>query len=331
MLLKEEQIFNYLNGFSDLEETQKIETMLSESEENRIEFEKIKRIHQLSLYENASYNPDVEAGWSKVSDHLFSAKEVNIASREESLGTFNMSLVFRIAAVLVMAVGISYFFFNKEETTSMQATYVTKDGEVKELTLADGTKVVMNENSEFKYSEHFEGNSRKVYLVGEAYFEVARNENKPFVIYSPSASTKVLGTSFNLSTTKNSASVNVFSGKVAFGNLTQSEQNVVLVKGQAAVFQNGKATKLTRLDSNALAWKTGNLKFEGTPISEVVPVLEEFYKVNIEFDKNISDCLITSTFEKQSLKQVLSVFEIIAQIKNSDDKGTIRLSGPGCQ
>ena len=284
MLLKEEQLFNYLNGFSDKEETNEIETIISESEESRIEFEKIKRIHELSLNDTKAYNPNVEVGWSKVSDHLFSAKEVNIASREEPVGTFNMNLVFRIAAVLVMAVGISYFFINKEETASMQASYVTKSGEVKELTLADGTKVVMNESSEFKYSEKFEGDSRKVYLLGEAFFEVARDEKKPFVIYSPSASTKVLGTSFNLNTSKNTASVEVFSGKVAFGNLAEPEKNIVLLKGQAAVFQNGKATKLASSNSNVLAWKTGNLKFEGTPISKVVPALEEFYKVNIEYD-----------------------------------------------
>lgn len=331
MLLKEEQIFNYLNGLSDQKETKKIEAVLSESEENRIEFEKIKRIHQLSLYENTSYNPNVEAGWAKVSDHLFAANEIKISKNDKAVNSFNFNLIFRIAAILVVAVGFSYFFLTKEKSDLLQTSYVTKDGEVKNLTLVDGTRVVMNENSEFKYSEQFEGNSRKVYLLGEAYFEVARDENKPFIIYSPSASTKVLGTTFNLNTSKNTASVDVFSGKVAFGNLNQSEKNIVLVKGQAAVFQNGKATKLAQLDSNALAWKTGDLKFEGTPISEVVPVLEEFYKVNIEFDKNISDCLITSIFEKQSLKQVLSVFEIIAQIKNSNDKGVIRLSGPGCQ
>ncbi|MEQ6120590.1 FecR domain-containing protein [Reichenbachiella sp. MALMAid0571] len=331
MLLKEEKIFNYLNGFSDQEEAKEIETMLSESEENRIEFEKIKRIHEFSLYDAKAYNPNIEEGWSKVSGHLFPTKEIQMPLGSEDTKSFNLQLFFRIAAMLVIAVGISYFFLAKDDFDSFQLSYATKEGEVKEFMLSDGTRVVMNENSEFKYSEQFEGDSRKVYLLGEAFFEVAKDANKPFIIYSPSASTKVLGTSFNLRTANNVASVDVYSGRVAFGNLAEKGNNVVLVKGQGAVFQNGKTIALAKVDPNALSWKTGNLRFDGTPISKVVPVLEKMYKVNIDYDDNISKCLITSTFENKSLKQVLNVFEIIAQIKSSEDKGVILLSGPGCQ
>ena len=196
--------------------------------------------------------------------------------------------------------------------------------------LADGTEVSLNENTIFKYSNEFSGNKRVVYLEGEAFFNVAIDKNKPFEIVSPTASTQVLGTSFNLQTNYQRAKIDVYSGKVAFGNLNEGKSKVVLTKGQSAFYKNGRTSELNYINYNALAWKTGKLIFEVTPLSKVVQDLKKLYKVEIAYNKNLAECAITSTFENEKLEDILKVIETIAQVINSKKDGVIHLSGTGC-
>ncbi len=329
MLLKEEKIFNYLNGFSDPSESAEVEAWKAESEANASAFEQIKKIHELSAVNTTAAQPNVEVAWDKVSDHLFSAKEVKMPDTTSTSG--NMALLYRIAAVLVLAVGVSYFFLAQQNAGQYDLAYTTAQGEVKELTLADGTQVVVNENSTFRYQTAFEGDHRSVYLEGEAFFDVAKNPDKPFVIHSETATTKVLGTSFNLIASKKGAAVDVFSGKVAFGNLEKNASNVVLVKGQRAVYHKGKAQLKEGANPNALAWKTRQLTFEATPLKDMVRTLEKIYRVDIEYPKEIANCSITSTFDNQTLEQVLDLVQIVANIDYSEKNGIYTLSGTGCK
>lgn len=332
MLLKEEKIFNYLNGFSDQTEKTEVENWRAGSQSNQAEFEKLKRIHELSQIDTQSLTVDVDKGWTKVSGELFSSRQVQMPVEEtDENKPFEWKWVYRIAAMLVLAVGISYIYSGLDRDATFDLAYTTKSGEIKEIELSDGTVVFVNENSSFQYYNKPADDSRKVYLKGEAYFQVAKDQSRPFTIYSPSASTKVLGTSFNLSTNQQSATIDVFSGKVAFGDLSASEKSILLVKGQRAAFKNGKAKELAGTNHNSLAWKTGILKFESEPISGVVKTLEKFYKIDIKYDDNISNCLITSKFENKSLNEVLKVIEIISQIKNTTKNGVVYLSGPGCK
>ena len=330
MLLNEEKIFNYLNGFSGKEEKNEVESWINESDENKAEFNKLKKLYEVSGLDGSQYNPDVNKGWDVVSEQLFEAKEIQMPAIEDRQG-MSLSWVMRIAAVLVLGIGLSFYFLNQSGTDEINyaLSYSTESDEIKEIELADGTKVFLNENSTFRYFNKV-GANRQVYLDGEAFFDVAKDPNRPFTIASKSVTTRVLGTSFNLLTSASTASVNVFSGRVAFGKLNDKNNHVILSKGEAANYGEGVTSKSSGFDNNAFAWNTGDLIFESTPISKVVMTLEKLYEVDIEFDENISNCLITSTFEEQSLAEVLEVIEIIAQIENKKNNGIIRLTGPGC-
>ncbi|MFY0652677.1 MAG: FecR family protein [Cyclobacteriaceae bacterium] len=330
MLFKEEKIFDYLNGHSSVKDQREVEEWISKSNENRIEFDKIKKIHEMSALRTDEYNPDVEKGWSSVSAQLFEGKQISLIQEADNNQSFRFNVIYRIAAILVLGIGLGYFFLNGTDQYSYALSYQTKEGEVKVLELTDGSIVHLNENTEFKYFENNKGQERNTYLNGEAYFEIAKDKNRPFQIQSPSAQTKVLGTSFNLITSKKHAIVDVFSGRVEFGDLANANNSVILEKGERAVYKDKGTTKLTGFDSNIDSWKTGKLKFESTPLSKVVEHLEKQYKVKIEYKSNIANCLITSTFEDKSIDEVLSVIEIIAQIKFSKSEGKIQLSGKGC-
>lgn len=330
MILEEEKIFNYLNGFSSEKEKLQVEEWVSLSDSNKKEFEKLKRIYELSALDVESYSPDVDIAWSAVSDELFSDQTIQLKTKEEKPRSFQLGVFYRIAAVLVLTIGIAYFLVNKGAEESFDMAYKTKPGELKELVLADGTKISLNENTTFKYSEQFGEGNRKVYLEGEAFFNVAKDKDRPFVIESPAAFTRVLGTSFNLRTNSKKSRVDVYSGKVEFGSLSGDSNQVVITKGQSAAFKNGSTSIIKTINANANSWKTGQLIFEGAPMTKVVAALKKVYKVEINLDKNISNCTITSTFENDSLKEILEVIETIAQIKNTKKNDVIYMSGPGC-
>jgi ferric-dicitrate binding protein FerR (iron transport regulator) len=103
-----------------------------------------------------------------------------------------------------------------------------------------------------------------------------------------------------------------------------------LVKGESASLENGLIKKSEVFDLNASAWKTRKLVFESTNIVQVVVELEEFYGVEITYDTNLSNCLITSTFENKTLDEVFEVLKIIAHIENKLKDNVYQLSGPDC-
>ena len=329
--MNEEQIFNYLQGTATSEEKALVDNWLTDSEENNDRFNEYKRIYELSSIDTTSYQPDVDLAWSKVAKQAFASNEPVMSVSKNTGNKTNLSWVYRVAAVLVMAVGLAYFNLdNGVKEIEYALSYQTGANEKKELTLADGSVVFLNENTELKYFDTTDENLREVYLSGEAFFEVAKNPDKPFVIQSSTATTRVLGTSFNLVANESGAAVDVFTGKVAFGNLSEKSANVVLTKFQRATFQNGQATKLPGFDQNVTTWKSSKLVFDSTPLAAVVLALEKQYNKKIEFDNNIAACKITSTFDNQKLDQVLGVIKIIAQIENTEKDGIIYLSGPGC-
>ncbi|MFT7035873.1 MAG: transmembrane sensor [Cyclobacteriaceae bacterium] len=330
MKLEEEKIFNYLNGFSTEVEKQQIEGWLSLSDSNKKEFDDIKQLHEFSAMDIESYSPDIDQAWSVVSEELFNNNSKRLKIEDENSNSFKFGVFYRIAAVLVLAIGIAYFAIDRDGALSFDLAYQTKSGELRELLLADGTEVSLNENTTLRSSEQFGSDKRVVFLEGEAFFNVAKDKQRPFIIKSATASTRVLGTSFNLKVNSKEAKIDVYSGKVEFGVLSKENNQIILTKGQSAAFKEGVTSGIRTINANADSWKTGQLKFEGTPMAKVVVALERLYDVEIDCDKNIASCTITSIFDNESLKEVLKVIETIAQIKNVKKDGVIHLSGAGC-
>lgn len=322
MQQKVEDIFNYLNENTTPEEQERVEKWISEAPENDKIFEEVSKLHSLSGDEFDNFNPNVDSAWEDLSEKLF-------AGKKEKVIKVNFGLIMKLAAMVVLSVGLGYFLLN-QQTELVYKTLATSSDQIQKIELADGSKVWVNENSTLKYPESFSDGKREVYLDGEAYFDVSKNPNKPFIIRSKNTYTQVLGTSFNLKTTDETSEVNVISGKVALVHNSDKENKVVLVKGQSASLENGLIKKSIVFDINASAWKTRKLVFESANIVQVVVELKEFYGVEITYDTNLSNCLITSTFEDKTLDEVFEVLKVIAQIENELKDNVYQLSGPGC-
>ena len=322
MQQKVEDIFNYLNENTTPEEQKRVEKWISESSENDRIFEEVSKLHSLSGDEVENFNPNVVAAWEDLSGKLFVGKNDNVIK-------VNFGLIMKLAAMVVLSVGLGYFLLN-QETELVYKSIATSSDQIQKIELADGSQIWINENTTLKYPESFADDKREVYLKGEAYFDVSKNPDKPFIIRSKNTYTQVLGTSFNLRTTDEASEVNVVSGKVALVHNSDKENKVVLVKGESATLENGLIKKSKVFDINSSAWKTRKLVFESANMVQVVAELKDFYSVEITYDTNLSNCLITSTFENKTLDEVLEVLKVIAQIENEFKDNVYQLSGPGC-
>jgi len=241
---------------------------------------------------------DVDKAWEKLNSRIEAAEKPVLTMtgrRTPFLTTFA-----RIAAMVLIVAGAGWLLF---EVAAPQKITVTAASDQKniEVLLADGSTVFLNRNSSLTYPKNFRSGSRKVSLRGEAFFDIARNEEHPFIIDAGKARIKVLGTSFNVITENASNEVEVYvaSGKVLVtsedgsSSLTLEPEFVGKVSGSNAV-----RTRNTNV--NYLAWHTGMLTYDGERLEVVFEDLKRTYNIEIKVaDPAINDYRLTSPFERQ--------------------------------
>lgn len=191
-------------------------------------------------------------------------------------------------------------------------TLSTPTGGQYNIILADGTKVYLNTVSSIKYPTRFNGNERIVELEGEAYFEVAKNKSKPFIVKSDTQSIEVLGTHFNVYAYNNEPIVKttLLEGSVA---VTSKNQKAILKPGQQAnVADNLNRIVIRKVDTElAIAWKNGRFKFDNADLKTVMKQLERWYGIKVEYRGDVSDVRFSGgTFMNKNLSEVLKVLEL---------------------
>ena len=171
------------------------------------------------------------------------------------------------------------------------------------------------------YPENFEGNQRVVQLEGEAFFNVVRDTLRPFIVQTGSLSTRVLGTSFNISALShnNDIKVAVASGLVKVEEMRCRRKAMALLKpSQMAVYS--KATKSLRTQpcdiESITSWKDGIIVFKDANMNQVVTELERWYGVQFILDSDLKmDHSITVTYDNQTLEYVLDGLSYMSSIK----------------
>jgi len=191
-------------------------------------------------------------------------------------------------------------------------TLSTPTGGQYNIVLADGTKVYLNAVSSIKYPTQFNGDQRIVELDGEAYFEVAKNKNKPFIVKSGDQDIEVLGTHFNVHAYDNESVVKttLLEGSVA---VNYKNQKGILKPGQQSNVSD-KFNKITikQVDTEAaIAWKNGRFKFDNADLKTVMRQLERWYGIKVEYRGDVSDVRFNGgTFMNKNLSEVLKVLEL---------------------
>lgn len=244
-----------------------------------------------------------------------------------------------IAASIIFFIGIGLIlkppFTEDVPLTDVPAhqfrSFTNGKGEKRKITLPDGSSIHLSHNSSVKVNKNF-SKERKVELIGEAFFEVVKNDTLPFVIKTQNLSATVLGTAFNISAQKDDPeSVAVRSGKVRVENLEKGEA-IKLSELQQSFFSNGelKVKKITDPEK-VFGWTEGKLVFRNTPLPDIGPILENWYGVQVEILGSISSsCQLTGVYRELSLKSLMEIIQYSINIAYEIDGKKLKIISKDC-
>lgn len=195
-------------------------------------------------------------------------------------------------------------------------TFTNPKGNTAKLRLTDGTTVLLNSGSSITYPSAFGLSERNVQITGELYFEVARDENKPFVVSAGNTAVKVLGTAFNV--TANPAANGVYTTLVEGSvEVTSKRGKTVLVPGtQAVVNHQGNISIGDARMRDVLAWKEGYFSFNDYNIDQVMEQLERWYDIEeLHIETRTDDLFVASIIRTRRLSELLEHLERISSYK----------------
>ncbi len=179
-----------------------------------------------------------------------------------------------------------------------------------QVILPDGTKVWLNAASSLRFPTAFAGNQRNVELTGEAYFEVAKNALKPFMVQVNQLQVKVLGTHFNILAYTDDVAIKttLLEGSV---QLSKGELNNLLKPGQQGVVEGGQIQVINVETDDAIAWKNGFFKFNRSGIQDIMKQLGRWYGTEVVYEGKIPNDEFVGKIERNvKLSQVLHILEL---------------------
>jgi hypothetical protein len=202
-----------------------------------------------------------------------------------------------------------------EPTEILTNTISTPKGGQYRISLPDGSQVWLNAASRLTFPTVFTGESRRVELVGEAYFEVAQNKKLPFTVITPKEEVEVLGTHFNVNSYRDeeSSMVALLEGKVKV-SLSSSEFKV-LKPGEQTIVKGG-AVEVFPVDlSEAVAWKNGEFMFHNESMKSVMQKIARWYDVEVVVASELENISIWGSVSKyENISEVLKIIEMTGSV-----------------
>lgn len=324
------ELKKYLEGKTSESESEQIRNWLKKSE-NEAESRKILgEIWTESSLNLTGSKPDFNQILHRVHHRINSEKASAVLQNENRIvGIYRIYRIFsRIAAILILPLlGLSlYFYSNLKQVTAVPASVsmheiYTNPGTRNKIVLPDGSTVWLNAESTIRFKIPFDSKSRKVELTGEAFFDVKKDDGRPFQVESGKLNVTVLGTRFNCKAFTEDPTVEVVldEGQVSLSTKGQPAGKELIMKpGERAVID--KTTNHTHIKAENIgkyiAWHTGKLVFDECPLPEVALRLERWFGIEVKIgDPKISSYRITTTFENEPLHQVLELLSLSSPIK----------------
>jgi transmembrane sensor len=239
---------------------------------------------------------------------------------------------FRIAAIVILLLGIGsvLLYMNDKGVLSHKTIVATTDNQKNlQVTLPDGSNIFLNRNTRLSYRENFGRHGRNVTLSGEAFFEIARDENNPFTVDAGQASVKVLGTSFNVITSNRDSAVEVFvkSGQVMVSG-NENKNNLLLEPGYIGTISPESSEKSVNADPNYLSWNTGVLVYDGQTLNIVFRDLKKVYNMNIVAENPgiLENTWKTDPIDNQPQETIIRLICTSFNLSYSKDGNVYRLS-----
>lgn len=321
--LSEDIINKYLTEQCSEEELIEVNAWMKESEENARRLFRLEAVYHLGKFNPYADERRMARAEKQLCKKLNEEKEKQKKTEQRHRW---MRYAAAIVAILVIGGGAGYWIDRNEADREMMIA-AGNEGSVKEVVLPDGTKVWLNHRATLKYPREFSEEERKVYLEGEAYFEVTKNRRKPFIVASDAMRVRVLGTRFNLKCDKRCriAEATLIEGEIEVkGN--KEEGQIILAPGQRAELNrnNGRMT-VKQVDAGMDAvWHDNLIPFMKADIFTITKALERFYEVriilspDIRADKTYSGVLKLKSSIESVLKSLQNSIPINYKIVGSN-------------
>nr|WP_295923019.1 FecR family protein [uncultured Dyadobacter sp.] len=290
----------------------------------------------------------------KVSDDIQRIM-TSINGRETTRTPFYNALptLYKIAAALVLTAGLGWLLlrttsgtkhYTYEKLTAESGSELVEvlndrnaDYEVK---LPDGSRITLSKGSRISYSKHLtQDSTRNVYLKGDGFFSVVKDKKHPFLVYTGGLVTRVVGTSFRISSRGADVSVAVKSGKVAVYRMRENEngqkENLLLTPNQQAEYFSDKNVISKKLVENPVVLQgqeeTLSFDYVESPVSKIFDSLEKAYGISIVYDAaTFANCNITIPFREEPFFTKLDILCRTIQARYTVSGNEVVISGTGC-
>ncbi len=306
-------IYKYLSGQADELEIAQLEQWVQADSANRDYFMTVKKVWMLSGVTEKTADIDIEQAWRRV--ERATTKKFFIGRKP----------FLRVAAAILFLMLATFVLY---QSTSSKLQRFAANDRIHDVVLDDGSQITLNRDAEITYDPSDE-NLRKVALEGGAFFDVARDEAKPFIISAAELEIEVLGTSFYIDARKDARFLEVIveSGRVA---VRYSGEELIISKDEKIILDKVDKNFIRKKneDANFKSIVTGQLVFDDTPLSQVTAALNRHYGSNVLVTNNAAhSCRLTATYENKSLESVLNIIESSLGIRIIRQKKAVLFEG----
>ena len=317
-------IMSYLDGQCSAEEAHELLLWVAESEENRLYFKALKDQYEVwNLTDFAMPEldeADVEAALDAVNAKIDAIEETETKVVQMPWLRRNYKYVSGVAAAFLIALFVGFLVRNNFNST---VTYAFNGQNESSYILPDNTSVNFNSESSLSYTKHFAESDRSVDFEGVAYFDVAKDEDLPFVLHCNNMDVEVLGTSFLLNAEKNAerCTLDLYTGKVkmtAFDKKGNILSVVEINPGERGVW-NATANELKAMSYSEVKedelLTEHVLVFNNEKLSKIVEALEYIYKVEIDLGESCASKKLTARFsDDESIDEVLETIALVSEV-----------------
>lgn len=317
----------YLDGRTTPQETQELIQHICDNDNRQAK----------ALLDELWNNPTEKLPTEKAERILDSiiSEQKNITSfrrKQDFLRWAKIAAVVSVFALCIAALYVTLF----SSHDNLRPTAITQSTQHQQLTLPDGSTVILNASSTLEYPDSFSDEpTRTVRLTGEAFFNIVHNAAKPFVVQTGTLTTTVLGTAFNVKAypNENDITITVTRGKVRV-NDASILLGVLNPDEQITFFKASRQTKQQVVESKeTIAWTDNDIYFDDISIEDAARKLEQRFHVKIRFaNDQVKTCRFTATFiSGEDLQQILKVIcEFNGATFEKGPDGEIKIDGAGC-
>jgi ferric-dicitrate binding protein FerR (iron transport regulator) len=264
--MDKETLYRLFNGTSTFEEERRIRQWMEASETNRMVF----------MQERKTYDA-----------LLFTSLDISKPSgKKHAILWYRIGTVAAVLSLLIVSTLYIRTLMHKRNSPEEYNTLVVPAGQRIHLILADNTDIWLNANSTFRYPSEFSKNDRTVYLDGEAFFDVSRNDKKPFMVKTVSGDIMVTGTSFNVEAYSKQGcfETGLFEGSV---EIYRNDRKFTSLKpNERSYLKDGRLYVTQITDMDKYLWKDGLIAFNNKTLEEILLSLEKYFDIRIQVSNN---------------------------------------------